>query len=173
MKKAFFYLLSVAIFLPTVALGYDCPRGMVNDPAPGRCGLYVDANKDGYCDLSEIEETINQNSSKEVVAQKEDHKIGLITIILVFGYIAGLVAVRQNKISVIKHRRFWNWLLLIFFVPTLFTSLFLALLIEFEININFGINLSYWHFVFGWAFLLVSVFHIIWHTSYYFIKRNK
>ena len=30
-----------------------CPRGMVNDPYPGRCRMYVDRNGSGYCDLSE------------------------------------------------------------------------------------------------------------------------
>ena len=30
-----------------------CPRGLVNDPYPGRCRRYVDANGNGICDLSE------------------------------------------------------------------------------------------------------------------------
>jgi hypothetical protein len=29
-----------------------CPRGLVNDPYPGRCRLYVDKDGDGLCDLS-------------------------------------------------------------------------------------------------------------------------
>ncbi len=31
-----------------------CPRGLVNDPYPGRCRLYTDANKNGICDYSEV-----------------------------------------------------------------------------------------------------------------------
>lgn len=31
-----------------------CPRGLTNDPYPGRCRLYVDANGNGYCDLSQV-----------------------------------------------------------------------------------------------------------------------
>ena len=30
-----------------------CPRGMVNDPYPGRCRRYTDANDNGTCDFSE------------------------------------------------------------------------------------------------------------------------
>ena len=30
-----------------------CPKGLVNDPYPGRCHHYVDSNGSGYCDLSE------------------------------------------------------------------------------------------------------------------------
>ena len=32
--------------------GVACPRGMVNDPYPGRCRHYVDADGDGFCDYS-------------------------------------------------------------------------------------------------------------------------
>lgn len=44
--------------VPTVAVAPQqiatrCPRGMVNDPYPGRCHHYVDKNGNGICDLSE------------------------------------------------------------------------------------------------------------------------
>jgi len=32
--------------------GVACPRGMVNDPYPGRCRNYTDSNGDGICDYS-------------------------------------------------------------------------------------------------------------------------
>ena len=31
----------------------SCPKGLVNDPYPGRCRLFRDTNNSGYCDLSE------------------------------------------------------------------------------------------------------------------------
>ena len=31
-----------------------CPRGLVDDPYPGRCHRYVDRNGDDICDLSEV-----------------------------------------------------------------------------------------------------------------------
>ncbi len=30
----------------------DCPFGEINDPYPGKCGRYVDANNNQICDLS-------------------------------------------------------------------------------------------------------------------------
>lgn len=36
-----------------VAMCVKCPRGLVNDPYPGRCRLYVDRNRNGICDNSE------------------------------------------------------------------------------------------------------------------------
>ena len=31
-----------------------CPKGLVNDPYPGKCRRYIDENDNGYCDLSEV-----------------------------------------------------------------------------------------------------------------------
>lgn len=31
-----------------------CPRGLINDPYPGKCKRYVDNNGNGICDLSEV-----------------------------------------------------------------------------------------------------------------------
>jgi hypothetical protein len=36
------------------AEGVACPSGVVNDPYPGHCKRYVDANNNGLCDLSEL-----------------------------------------------------------------------------------------------------------------------
>jgi len=176
MRKTFFILFFIFIFLPITAEATDCPFGLVNDPAPGDCRLYRDNNGNDLCDLSEenkttpsaLAETEETNSTPKQV----DHRLGLITLVLVLAYLVSLFGVYKKKISVCQNRRFWNWLLLAFFIPTALTSLFLALAIEFGWLIDFGINLGYWHFVFGWAFLLVSVFHTLWHFVYYFKKIN-
>ena len=179
----FFTAIFIFVLAPGLVSAVDCPLGKEDDPAPGVCGLYNDTNQDAICDLSESSQTLytteqspkpetNSSAADNTVKQTE-HRLGLITIVLVFGYLAGLLAVYKKKISVVKHRKFWNWLLLIFFIPTALTSLFLALVVEFGWYINFGIDLSYWHFVFGWSFLLVSIFHTIWHTAYYFGRIKK
>ena len=31
-----------------------CPRGLFNDPYPGRCRHYIDSNGSGFCDYSEV-----------------------------------------------------------------------------------------------------------------------
>jgi hypothetical protein len=50
---ALFGVVSGFLF-PTSALAWDnCPKGLVNDPYPGRCGRYTDTNSDGICDLSQ------------------------------------------------------------------------------------------------------------------------
>ncbi|MCU0519359.1 MAG: DUF4405 domain-containing protein [Anaerolineae bacterium] len=37
---------------PAVRMCLSCPRGLVNDPYPGRCRLYVDRDNDRICDRS-------------------------------------------------------------------------------------------------------------------------
>jgi len=44
----------VATATPAALVSTRCPYGLVNDPYPGRCRRYVDANGNGYCDYSEI-----------------------------------------------------------------------------------------------------------------------
>jgi hypothetical protein len=187
MKKVSVIFFLTAIFIlvlaPGLVLAVDCPLGKVDDPAPGVCGLYNDTNRDAICDLSESNQTLyateqsqkpeSNTSAVDGTVKQTDHRLGLITIILVSGYLAGLLAVYKKKILAVKHRKFWNWLLLILFIPTALTSLFLALVVEFSWHIDFGIDLSYWHFVFGWAFLIVSIFHTLWHTAYYFRRIKK
>lgn len=31
-----------------------CPKGLINDPYPGRCRLYTDSNGNAICDYSEV-----------------------------------------------------------------------------------------------------------------------
>jgi hypothetical protein len=45
-------LLSLALSFTALAWD-DCPFGLVNDPEPGRCGLYQDTNSDSLCDHSQ------------------------------------------------------------------------------------------------------------------------
>lgn len=49
----------------------NCPVGLVNDSAPGQCGLYTDNNNNNLCDLSEVASNTNQaeeNCSESVLA---------------------------------------------------------------------------------------------------------
>lgn len=177
MKNILSIFVLLLFILPATALGVDCPHGLINDPVPGSCGLFRDTNNDGYCDLSETEESVNyaeqpvNKVSEEKSLDNNDYKLVFITIIIILVYVIGLILIQKKKITFIKHRKLWNWLLLIFFVPTAFTSLFLMLSIEYGFKINFGFNLGYWHLIFGWAFLLISILHVLWHLTYYFKKQ--
>lgn len=46
-------ILFAVLLLVASAASAQCPSGQTDDPAPGRCGRYVDADRDGLCDLSQ------------------------------------------------------------------------------------------------------------------------
>ncbi len=55
MKKMIYLVMFLGIiFLASSVLAWnDCPKGEINDPAPGDCSLYVDTDNNGICDHSE------------------------------------------------------------------------------------------------------------------------
>ena len=208
------------LFSQKVLWAADCPKGLVNDPAPGECGSYVDKNKDGFCDLSQElaqatktpqiiktpqvtsvlpqalpqalpqkeEEVLPPIQTEEVTEKQEPEEISpveeplqadsnpapkksryyfwpitLITFLL-YGLSWGLV--RLGWLGLLANRRFWNVLLLFFFIPTAISSLALLGRLEFGWNLG-GFNWIFWHVEFGYLMLLVSFFHLSWHGKYY------
>ncbi len=54
------------LFFPSSALAWDnCPKGLVNDPYPGRCGRYVDTNGDSICDLSQPRPAVSTTTTTQ------------------------------------------------------------------------------------------------------------
>jgi hypothetical protein len=51
-----------------------CPKGLVNDPYPGRCHLYIDTNGDGFCDYS-TSESCNLTQSNSQLTQSSSQPL--------------------------------------------------------------------------------------------------
>ena len=91
---------------PTVApteapesVSVRCPRGIVYDPYPGRCRLYVDRNGDGYCDYSEPIEGSGPGLGGGMVGFYVMHNAGIGLRCFAFGIffgVGGLYAVLYN-----------------------------------------------------------------------------
>jgi hypothetical protein len=244
-------LMTIVTGVTTLATALDCPIGLINDTAPGSCGLYTDKNSDNLCDLSQdlndscdINLTTTDLTSTEIksmtveqVAEhysiegerfaeeiskvagikvkksdsfqylhdnyavrpvtvreialsmqsssatkfntattgtlpRQEHYIFLIVILSTLLYLTSWFLSKKEKISVVTHRKIWNWLLLITFIPTLVTSLLWLLRAEWGIMLRVPFNIEYWHIIFGMIMIMISIFHIIWHWQYY-IKKNK
>ena len=41
----------------------SCPRGLINDPYPGKCRSYIDTNNDAICDRSQADPQSNSSST--------------------------------------------------------------------------------------------------------------
>lgn len=93
-----------------------------------------------------------------------------IAVIAILLYATTWFLSYKEKISVALHRKIWNWLLLISFIPVLLTSLFWILGADYSIFVTLPFNITFWHIEFGIAMILISLFHIIWHTQYYIRK---
>lgn len=77
-----FFVLTLTIsFISSFSYAYDCPFGLVNDPAPGQCGRFIDSDNSGFCDHSQ---TLAQNtqpsfSNQENMQQQSEDPNELIT----------------------------------------------------------------------------------------------
>ncbi|MFH1559558.1 MAG: hypothetical protein ABIC19_03515, partial [Patescibacteria group bacterium] len=146
-------------------------------PYPGQCGAYTDTNNDQICDYSQPEpeskiQTQVQKQTQTEIQQKQDKKYIFLPliIILVFSYIATWSLARKKIITLAAHKKLWNYLLLISFLISGFSGLFLVLKVNYGLIIQWPFNLLYWHVELGIAMAAISVFHIIWHWQYYFSK---
>lgn len=134
-----------------------CPFGLTNDPFPGQCARYIDADKNSLCDYS-------QSSSNSTLTSNYH----LFPIIIVLGLLYGisLLLVHKKLLTLATHRKIWNLLLLITFL----ISAILGILLIMKINYNWQIlpsNSLSWHVEAGIAMTTVSLFHILWHWSYF------
>lgn len=177
----YFILIVILLVIPLVT-STTCPRGLVNDTYPGACNLYTDSNKNNICDYSEQPSQQSQTiSSQQSNTQNSNIKINtikynitLITIITILLYLATYFLSKKNKISQVTHKKIWNFLLLITFIITAFTSIFYLLKLEYNINLSLPINISFLHIEIGYIMILISIFHMLWHLPYFktYLKTN-
>jgi len=175
--------------MPVMALSDDCIHDEVD--CTGKCGRFIDADSDEYCDYSElsvednieIKEMLSTDlvnyelvkESKEKSYHRKVYVIFPVLFVLVVFYIFTSVLSRKKIISILNHRRFWNVLLLLSFLGVAFSGVFLVLRINYGININWPFNMLYWHVEIGIIMSIISIFHIMWHWRYFKIifKFNK
>lgn len=70
--KSIVIIFSFLFSFNAVSAQTDCPIGMVNDPAPGSCGSYIDKDKNALCDLSELEVITSKDNVKVAVKLSEE-----------------------------------------------------------------------------------------------------
>jgi hypothetical protein len=171
--------ITLSFLIPTL-LALDCPHGEINDTYPGDCNLYTDVNKDNICDNSQtIQETqppVNPLQVQNEALEKREsvYHLLLIAIISTFLYLLSSFLSRAGKIySPTTHKKIWNALLLISFLGVGLSGLLFVLRIEFGIDISWFPNMLFWHVETGIVMALISIFHIVWHLSYFKLYFKK
>ncbi len=94
------------------------------------------------------------------------HLISIGTLVL-FAYALSLVLVHFEIIPRQLNRRFWNYLLLVFFSSTAVLGLILVLKVNYKWNMTWAEELLQWHVDSGIGLALVAIFHLLWHLRYY------
>lgn len=182
-----FKILIVSIFfilnLKILAVN-DCPFGIKDCPEPGKCGRYIDIDNNKICDKSQLtletnivnnvkNESFDLNFGPELpditteitteielknkVFFKDNYNFISITFITLLLYFITRLMLKKKKIDLLTFRKFWNVLLLIFFLICGISGILLL----FNINTIFGMNILILHVISGIIMFLLTCFHII------------
>lgn len=95
------------------------------------------------------------------------YNVSPIAIALFVIYAASFGLYKAKRIRVTTHRRIWNVLLLVTFLMTGALGLTMAIRRDYALMFSFPINMIFWHVESGVVMVLVSVFHLSWHLTYY------
>ena len=178
MKRIVFSLL-LLISIPTTVLAWnDCPYGEVNSPYPGDCNRYIDTDGDGICDHSQsapedrnVEIINTQAEDKDLITNNKQSKTTYhlipISLFLILLYFITHILSKKKIISVVNHRKIWNFLLLITFLISGLLGILLIIRINFGIIIPLPFNTLFWHVETGIAMFVISIFHTLWHWAYF------
>ncbi len=170
------FLLLIFLFIPNIVLAWgDCPFGMINDPAPGSCGRFIDTDRDGFCDNSQLapekrtkEEVIDVLQNKDTLQRRKvGYHLFSITVVAIFLYILTFILAKKNIITISEHRKIWNILLLTMFFISGILGLFLVIRVNYKIDIPLPFNLLFWHVEASIAMTVIAIFHFLWHWPYF------
>jgi spermidine synthase len=88
-------------------------------------------------------------------------------VLLFLSYLVSVALVRMHFLPKQRHRKFWNLLLLLFFVSTATLGLLLVIKVNYKLNLDWMEGLMQWHVDLGLGFAFVAIFHLTWHWRYY------
>lgn len=97
--------------------------------------------------------------------------IPIIVVVFVL-YLFSYLLVKSKKISLVNHKMIWNSILGISFLASAIFGLILAIQMDSH-NISNNYRFLLWlHVETGIVMAVISIFHIIWHLSYYKMIYN-
>ena len=180
MEKIIFVLLLFILIPASVLAWNDCPHNEIDCPYPGDCAKYVDTDNDGICDHSQPapenrnDKIANAQITKETdISDKEDkqqksvyHLLPVFLYLIVL-YATSCILSKKKIISVVNHRKIWNFLLLITFLISGILGILLIIEINFGTTILPWFNILFWHVEAGIAMFAISIFHIFSHWAYF------
>ncbi|HOX30459.1 MAG TPA: hypothetical protein P5080_04680 [Candidatus Paceibacterota bacterium] len=178
MKITTLAILILGLSFAEAVFAQDCPFGVVDDPYPGQCGRYIDADNNGFCDHSQeltLDKVINSQSASQAAGEQAleknrpliDYYFWQITLAIGAAWFFSVRLAKMGKLKLSTQRKFWNLMLLAAFLATSATSIIILLNASYGTAIKTPFDLGFWHIETGLAMIIISVLHIFWHIPYF------
>ncbi|MCK5084660.1 MAG: hypothetical protein KAQ64_03330, partial [Candidatus Pacebacteria bacterium] len=90
-----------------------------------------------------------------------------ISLVLILLYFITHILSKKKIVSIVSHRKIWNVLLLLTFLVSGIFGILLVIKINFGIAIPLPFNILFWHVEIGIAMFVISIFHTLWHWTYF------
>jgi len=100
-----------------------------------------------------------------------DYNFFVITFLALASYYVSLMLVKNKMITLVQHRRLWNWILLVSFLVSGILGMFMSFAIDSGVKIGFYGTILWLHVEMGIVMAVVSIFHLLWHKQYFVRKR--
>lgn len=99
----------------------------------------------------------------------------MISISVLAAYAATVQLVKYGQLKMIAQRKFWNVVLLIFFLVSGVLGLAMAYIIDQGIRLSWYPQMLTIHVRSGIVMAIIALIHTFWHLGYYkaIIKRNR
>jgi len=179
--KIIIFALLLLVLIPVSTLAWDdCLHNETDCLYPGDCARYIDTDSDGICDHSQLasedrgDKIADAQTTKEInisntkdKQQKSVYHLLPISLFLIVLYTISHILSKKKIVSVVNHRKIWNFLLLITFLASGTLGILLIIKINFGITIFSWFNVLFWHVEIGIAMFAISIFHIFWHWPYF------
>lgn len=99
--------------------------------------------------------------------RKPRYQFIFYSLLTIIAYFISLLLLKLKIWSKKTHRRIWNILLLVTFFVSGILGLILVLQINYGIIPDYFMQFMQWHVDFGIGMAWISIFHVIWHFSYF------
>lgn len=115
------------------------------------------------------EQTDTETTDPEIKTTKSPPRYRMIfySSLTIGAYLLSLLLMKLKVYKKKTHRRIWNVLLLVTFLVSGILGLILVLQINYKILSSYFLQFLQWHVDFGIGMAWISIFHIIWHFSYF------